>query len=222
MLLLTWIRNDDAFHGRLLLFYLAQEPVLRLPMNAIGINALRATTSEHGVHLLLRRFSHFSVDLHVLTWAQAVDLVITILVHISILLLIILYYSLLLAKSTRTVLHRRLHDVFAKADDLRQILILLDAEGLVCRQRECLLILADFRLHVREADRNVLPITQIVPVFDGPRKWRLNISGVVRHQGIVALAFEGDSVVCQVESALGLVGFEDVGDTLSNRMLVVV
>ena len=65
-----------------------------------------------------------------MVWAQALQLVLAILIHIAHhLFLVILADSFVLSKSTRAVLDWRLHDVFAEADDLRQVLVLLDAHG---------------------------------------------------------------------------------------------
>ena len=64
-------------------------------------------------------------------WAQALQFVLAILIYITHhVFLVILANSFVLSKSTRTVLDRRLHDVFAEANNLRQVLILFDTHGL--------------------------------------------------------------------------------------------
>lgn len=63
--------------------------------------------------------------------AQALQFVLASLIHIAHdMFLVVLADSFVLSESTRAVLDRRLHDVFAEADDLRQVLVLLDTHGL--------------------------------------------------------------------------------------------
>lgn len=131
MLLLARIWNDDALHRGLLFFDLAQLFVLGLAVDAVSVDTVHAAAAERGVDLLLRRFSQLTVDVNVVIWAQALQFVLAILIHVSHnLLLIILANSFVRSKGPWTILNWCLYDVFAEANNLRQVLILLDAQGL--------------------------------------------------------------------------------------------